>query len=297
MIPMTSPENTTHSLPGLAVNGLQLQARVVEQVTLARETYRIRFHCPELAKRITPGQFFMIRRPNCDDPLLARPFALYDTYQDSSGALAGIDVGYHVIGKMTSLLSKCDVGDVFEIFGPLGNGFAVPTGKHLGVVAGGIGYTPFVAAAKEALRLKSYGNRDNTNSPVERVSFMYGSRSEQDCADLSDIDLAGIDTMIATDDGSKGHHGRVTELLQQLISNGDMPDEILCCGPEPMMAATAEVCAAANIPCWVSLETPMACGFGACFSCVVRVRQTDEEWDYKRTCVEGPVFPAEQIQF
>ena len=289
-------DEVEHALPGLAKHGLSLESRVVEQVRLARNTYRIRLECPELALHILPGQFFMIRRPGGDDPLLARPFALYDTYEDSHGSPAGIDVGYHVIGKVTGILSQATIDDRFEIYGPLGNGFPLPEAKHLAVVAGGIGYTPFIAVAKEALRTKTYASRDNSQCPVDQISFLTGFRSKDDTADLSDVEMDGVNLKIATDDGSLGHHGRVTELLEQMIATGNSPDQVHCCGPEPMMEATARICADANIPCLVSLETPMACGFGACFSCVVRVKQ-DDGWDYRRTCVEGPVFPAEQIDF
>ena len=97
-----------------------------------------------------------------------------------------------------------------------------------------------------------------------------------------------------TDDGTAGHRGFVTDLLSQSLGE-DRPDAVYCCGPEPMMHATADICAANGIPCWLSLETPMACGFGACFSCVTKVRVSDDDWDYRRTCVEGPVFPAKSL--
>ena len=102
---------------------------------------------------------------------------------------------------------------------------------------------------------------------------------------------------IATDDGSSGHRGFVTELLQELLDETSPPAAVYCCGPEPLMHAVARLTDAANVPCWLSLETPMACGFGACFSCVTKVKQDDGSWDYRRVCVEGPVFPARQLAF
>ncbi|MAG93730.1 MAG: hypothetical protein CMJ48_08285 [Planctomycetaceae bacterium] len=86
-------------------------------------------------------------------------------------------------------------------------------------------------------------------------------------------------------------------MLQQSIASDTPPDSIYCCGPEPMMQAVARIAAQHSIPCLLSLETPMACGFGACFSCVQRIRTGPDEWDYRRVCVEGPVFPAEQVLF
>ena len=76
-----------------------------------------------------------------------------------------------------------------------------------------------------------------------------------------------------------------------------MPCRIVCCGPEPMLEAVAEISRELRVPCQVSLETPMACGIGICFSCVARIRDASGNWDYRRTCVEGPVFEAEDVAF
>jgi hypothetical protein len=99
-------------------------------------------------------------------------------------------------------------------------------------------------------------------------------------------------TCAATDDGSRGHHGFVTALLEESLKGNDRPGAVYVCGPEPMMHAAAKLCERHDVDCWLSLESPMACGFGACFSCVTRVRQPEGGWDYRRTCVEGPVFRA-----
>ena len=113
------------------------------------------------------------------------------------------------------------------------------------------------------------------------------------------FEAAGIGVSVATDDGSAGHRGFVTDLLARRLGEDPRPARVLTCGPGPMMAAVAGLCAAAGVPCWASLESPMACGFGACFSCVVKVKQADapDGWDYRRSCVEGPVFRAETLVF
>src|SRR2546423_760170 len=98
-------------------------AAVVENVALARNTYRIRLHAPNLARAIRPGQFLMIRLPTGSDPLLGRPFALYDTVLDADGQPAAVDVVYLVVGKLTRLLASLRAGDRVDIWGPLGNGF------------------------------------------------------------------------------------------------------------------------------------------------------------------------------
>ncbi|MCA9005537.1 MAG: dihydroorotate dehydrogenase electron transfer subunit [Planctomycetaceae bacterium] len=275
-----------------------LSAHVVEQERMARDTYRLRLECPEVAQVILPGQFFMVREPGVNDPLLGRPFALYDTCLDGSGTPTGFDFGYVVVGKLTSRMTHWQPGDEVEIWGPLGNGFPHPGNGSLAMVAGGIGQTPFLATAREALGLRKYGRPERTLPALpERVSLLYGARSKEYLAGLDDFQLEGLDVEVATDDGSYGHQGFVTELLQQRIESETPPTTIFCCGPEPMMEAVSKIAAQAGISCWLSLETPMACGFGACFSCVAKVRISDDEWDYRRTCVEGPVFNAESLIF
>lgn len=278
-----------------------LAATVVEQEQMARDTYRLRLHCPQIAKVIRPGQFFMVREPEVNDPLLGRPFALYDTYLDEMGSPVGLDFGYVVVGKLTARMTHWQPGDQVEVWGPLGNGFPHPGTGELVMVAGGIGQTPFLATAREALGQRKYGQPERILSSLpEKISLLYGVRSKDYLAGLNDFKLNGLQVEVATDDGTFGHHGYVTELLQQRIESESPPATIFCCGPEPMMEAVSRIAIEAEIPCWLSLETPMACGFGACFSCVAKVRindENDEEWDYRRTCVEGPVFKAESLIF
>ena len=275
----------------------QQHTAVVDDVRqLAKDTWAVRVRQPELAKAITPGQFFMIRPATGTDPLLGRPFALFDTYADDSGCPIGVDFGFVVVGKLTTIMSTWSPGDEVQMWGPLGNGFAPPSAKNLICVAGGIGQTPFLGVIREALGLQEYGHpkRVVTQKP-DSVTLCYGVRSKEYLAGLNEFDLPGLDLRVATDDGSAGHHGFVTELLQQRLAEGKNDTHVYCCGPEPMMKAVAEVCASESVLCWLSLETPMACGFGACFSCVATVKELDGTTDYRRTCVEGPVFEAERL--
>jgi dihydroorotate dehydrogenase electron transfer subunit len=274
----------------------QLQVGVIENVQVARDTYRIRLEAPQTARQIVPGQFIMVRLPAGDDPLLARPLALYDTVIDKGGDLVGLDVVYLVVGKMTRCLAACEAGDQLEIWGPLGNGFVLPAAKHLVMVAGGIGQTPFLALGREQLQKRNYGLPPRKISPSQKVTLCYGARSADLLAGIDDFRAAGIDVRVATDDGTAGHHGLVTDLLGRCLAEAETTTcRVVCCGPEAMMEAVARVSASANVPCQVSLETPMACGIGICFSCVTKVTQPDGTWDYKRTCVDGPVFDAETI--
>jgi dihydroorotate dehydrogenase electron transfer subunit len=311
---------------------IQHTVPVVENVQLAERTFRLRLADPEVGAAILPGQFVMLRIPGCTDPLLGRPFALWDTYLDPSGRVAGYDLVHLVVGKMTALLSKLVPGDFVEVWGPLGNGFTLAPTRHLMMVGGGIGHTPFPAVARAYIVLRRYGTREEAGaggrkseasapsatqysvlstqysthgsgtfpaqrSLAERVSLCYGVRSAAYLAGVSEFEPLGVAVSISTDDGSAGHHGFVTDLVKQSLSSSNPPTLLMGCGPEPMMKTLAGIAAAAGVPCELSLETPMACGIGACFSCVAKIRQDDDRWDYRRVCVEGPVFDASRVVF
>jgi dihydroorotate dehydrogenase electron transfer subunit len=164
------------------------------------------------------------------------------------------------------------------------------------MVAGGIGQTPFLALGQEYLGRRQYGEPSRKISPADRVTLCYGVRQANLLAGVPDFRAAGIDVHVSSDDGSVGHHGLVTDLLGRVLDETRGEDRlVVCCGPEPMMEAVADLCQVNGARCLVSLETPMACGIGICFSCVAKVRQEDGSWDWKRTCVEGPVFEAADI--
>ncbi|MCE9546930.1 MAG: dihydroorotate dehydrogenase electron transfer subunit [Planctomycetia bacterium] len=317
---MTNPLHADH----YADRAVQQRVTVLENVQLARDTYRLRFEAPQLARQIVPGQFVMIRLAGCNDPLLGRPLALYDTVLSPSGEPIAIDVVYLVVGKLTSRLAKVSPGQTLDVWGPLGNGFPPTPAEHLIMVAGGIGQTPFPALAQEFLGSRTYGSPPRSVPRAGRVTLCYGARSADYLAGVEDFERLGISVRISTDDGSQGHHGLVTDLLglelarvsretdvtpqnweinPPPLQNGDPAElmtaypgtRVVCCGPEKMMEQVAKISALLRIPCQVSLETPMACGIGICFSCVAKVRDESGNWDYKRTCVEGPVFEAEKI--
>ena len=272
-------------------------ADVEHVVRLARDTYRLRLACPELARRFVPGQFLMIRDAGTNDPLLGRPMAMYDTVIDAQGAVSGIDIVFLVVGKLTRRLAHLRPGDSLTLWGPLGNGFYLPATDHVIMVAGGIGQTPFLALARECLGKRRYGEPPRDPTEPRRITLCYGARSAEWLAGVDDFRELGIDVRISTDDGSAGHHGLVTDLLQDELEQSDGHRHVVCCGPEPMLEAVARICQQRSVSCQVSLETPMACGLGICFSCVVRLREEDGSWDYRRTCIEGPVFDAARVLF
>jgi dihydroorotate dehydrogenase electron transfer subunit len=260
---------------------------VTANTPLARRTYLLRLDFPELARAIRPGQFLMLRIMGTTDPLLGRPFALYDTALDVHGEPAGVDVVYLVVGKVTGLMAALRPGDRVEAWGPLGNGFPdLGTLGHVGLVAGGIGQTPFLAHVRDLLGTRGYGGRPARRT-AQGVSLYYGVRTAELAAGVSDFTAAGAAVHLATDDGSLGFHGYVTDLLDR----HEPPDHLVGCGPEPMLRALAGLARRKSVPCHLSLETPMACGVGICFSCVTRVAAPGG-WDYRRVCTDGPVFDA-----
>jgi dihydroorotate dehydrogenase electron transfer subunit len=289
---MTAGATTALSSPHI----FQSQAPVLENVLIARDTYRLRFRFEALAAAIRPGQFLMLRIPGKTDPLLGRAFALYDTVMENGQPVA-VDIVYLVVGKMTRLMAGLTAGDEVKIWGPLGNGFPDYTGvEQLIMVAGGIGQTPFLALARRALGQQGYGG-EPPRREVGRVSFYYGARSQTYFAGLDDFTSSGCAIQLATDDGSRGFHGFVTQALDadySALSTQYSALRLAGCGPEPMLRALADLARRRKVPCDLSLETPMACGVGICFSCVTKVA-FPAGWDYRRVCVEGPVFAAERL--
>jgi dihydroorotate dehydrogenase electron transfer subunit len=288
---------------------------IVEQSPVARQTVRLRLRSPELAARAVPGQFFMLRIPDCNDPLIGRPLALFDVHFDDHGRPRDIEVVYLVKGKLTTALARLQAGQQVEIWGPLGNGFSIPPVQSLVLVAGGIGHTPMLALGKEALGLQRYGaSCDRPNGYADRVVICYGARSADLLAGVDRFEAAGFEVHLSTDDRSAGSARQVTDLLGGVLtSEGSAPASLIaaaagepprpklmiaCCGPEPMMAAVSRMAMQAGVDCQVSLETPMACGIGICFSCVAKARShPGAESDYVRTCVEGPIFSASAIDW
>ena len=197
-----------------------------------------------------------------------------------------------------------------DIVGPLGNGFAASPAEHLVLVAGGIGQTALLALGREHMGHSSYGGRTVARPENSRVTLFWGARAAAAFGDVDRFTSAGIDVRLATLDGSSGFHGTVLDLLAHSFAGDDVAQSsrggrspagalpsvmVACCGPEGMMSAVANWADSMGIPCHVSLETPMACGVGICFTCVARIRDAHGDWDYRRTCVEGPVFDSRDV--
>ena len=275
-----------------------LTADVLLHARIATDTWRIRIECPSIASSMVPGQFVMLRLDGINDPLIGRALAMYDRVKDIDGRPIAIDLIYLVKGKFTQALSRCGTTVKVGIWGPLGNGFSTDPVDHLVMVAGGVGQTPMLTLGNEALGQEIYGDPGRPAGYAKRVTLCYGARTGDRLAGIEDFRQAGFDVRLATDDGSIGGKPLlVTDLLLNVLSEQPQNDSvrIACCGPEPMMEAVAKIARQRNIRCEVSLETPMACGIGICFTCVAKVLQSNGEWDYQRTCIEGPVLDAAHV--
>lgn len=272
-------------------------ATLIENVQVAKGLWKLRIEAPEIASSFTPGQFCMLRIADRTDPLIGRALAIYSTDPKVDGRRSWIELVYQVKGRMTTQLHRMVAGQRMQVWGPLGNSFSTERVEHLVMVAGGIGQTPFLTLAREALGLESFGtSTTRQNGYAQHVHLLYGARSADYFAGLDEFRQTGLNLELATDDGSIGPPQRVTDLLKKkLVELQGQSIRIVCCGPEPMMEAVSEIAHQHQIRCEVSLETPMACGIGICFTCVAKVKQEDGSWDYKRTCIEGPIFSSTEI--
>ncbi len=284
--------------PYCADDLVQCESPIVEQEMIATETFRLRVAAPDIAAQVVPGHFVMIRISGTDAPLIGRALAVYDVVANDTGMPTFIDLVYIRKGVMTTALASSPAGTDVTIWGPLGNGFSNRSCDRLIMVAGGIGQTPMLLLGKEALGASSFGNPARENGWAKNTELIYGARDASLLAGVDDFQRAGFQLHLCTDDGSRGVAKRTPAVLADRLA--ELPEgekiRVATCGPEIMMEKVAEICAEKNVDCQVSMETPMACGIGICFSCVAKVRQDGpEEWDYKRTCVEGPIFDANKI--
>ena len=306
----SAPCHAAHPEPHYADRIDCCDTHLEQVVRIARDTYRIRVAAPRIAARVVPGQFVMIRFANRTSPLIGRALAVWDVIDDESEIPRWIDLVFVRKGAFTTPMSEAAPGTPVTVWGPLGNGFSTTPCDLLVIAAGGVGQTPMLMLAREALGSRAYGSRAEADEAegiqrpsgwAKAVQIVYGARTADLLAGVADFCAAGLDVRLCTDDGSIGSKHRVPELLFAGLDSqqGHHPNRtvrVVTCGPEVMMQKIAEGCIERSIPCEVSMETPMACGIGICFSCVAMVRETpDGPWDYKRTCVEGPVFEGSRI--
>jgi dihydroorotate dehydrogenase electron transfer subunit len=228
----------------------------------------------------------MVRTSTGSDPLLRRPFSVFELFRRPDGTPYALSLLIKRIGPGSTRLFDASVGDRYACLGPLGKPFEVVSPpSEAWMVAGGVGLAPFAILA-EWLR-----ERGTTSI------LFYGGRSERDLFYREWFVSRGVRLELATEDGSAGVHGRVTTPLGLALENAtrDRHVMIYACGPEPMLKAVAGLAQAHHRPSQVSTERIMGCGLGGCYSCVVKVRGDGEHGHFVRSCLHGPVFDGNEI--
>lgn len=242
---------------------------------------QIVFSAPEIAAKARPGQFVHIRIPGLRDRILRRPFSICG-YETQTGTLT---VVYKIVGAGTSELAEMRPGESCNIMGPLGNGYPVPAeGETPILVAGGYGSAAILPLARNS---------------AEKGILLFGARTSADLILAEEYEAAGYDVRLATQDGSAGYQGLVTGLLDGALADAEKKPVLYACGPTPMLMALGKIAVAKQLPCYLSLDEHMCCGIGACFACVVKMKDPSSPggWRYSRTCKEGPVYSADEVYY
>jgi dihydroorotate dehydrogenase electron transfer subunit len=245
-------------------------ATVVSQEEAYDNTYLMWLSCPPVARGASAGRFLMLHCGDADDPLLARPMSFH-RFRDGSRS-AEFAILYDVRGRGTELLSKKRPGDTIRIFGPLGKGYTLrPQTQHVLLVAGGLGVAAVVALADDAI------------ASGKSVTLLHGARTRSALVPPTML-TSEVELMTATDDGSAGHHGYVTQLLAEHLP---WADQVFACGPNPMFASMAEEMRKlrSRKPVQALLEERMGCGTGVCYGCAVFTRK-----GVRLVCKDGPRF-------
>lgn len=240
---------------------------------------RIVFAAPDLVSEALPGQFVHVRISERPDLILRRPFSICSVDM-KEGTLTLV---YKVVGKGTELLSRMRPGDCCRILGPLGTAYGNPPEGVLPVaVAGGYGSASTLFLAQKL-------NRPGV--------LLAGARTKDDLILFDEYRKANWRVLAATEDGSEGMRGLATELLLRELPRFEAPIFLYGCGPAPMLYALAKIANERDIPCEVSMDQHMGCGVGACFACVVKVKDaaSPDGWRYSRSCKEGTVYSAKAV--
>jgi len=229
------------------------------------EVKHFKFYSEEIAKQSEPGQFVMVWDPGIDEI----PISIADASPDGE-----IEVAIADAGDCTHSLHQKHEGDLIGLRGPYGRGFSID-GERICMVAGGYGAAPLKFAAKRAKELGKH------------VVVLEGARSSAELLYVKEFERIGCEVRIATEDGSEGYKGLITDLLEEMQASGEKFEQVLTCGPELMMRRVCEITRSERIPTQVSVERIVKCGCGACGSC---------DLGGYRVCKDGPVFNVEELE-
>ena len=262
---------------------------VVKNERLQSIYFLLEIDCPPIANRIRPGQFVMLKVSDGFHPILRRPFSVYKSYPEDhpdKKKRGRFSVQYKVVGKGTQNMTEFRKGEQVDLIGPLGNGFTLPDplpSSNILLLGGGVG-TVTLCPLGEALRGR-------------KLSVFVGGKTKKDLLCIQDFKNLNATLFVATEDGSAGFKGTVTDLFSshlRKMKRHEM-DYLYSCGPIGMLKELAQKIEGKGLIAQASLEARMGCGFGACWGCTVRTR--DPQAPYQRVCKEGPVFPLGEIDW
>lgn len=241
--------------------------------------YLLHLDCSEVAEQSQPGQFVHLRVGDGTDPLLRRPFSVMLAYPETDE----VQLLVRTVGRGTEIIATHEAGTRYDLLGPLGRGWTMPTDReNVLLVAGGVGVAPLIFLADRLRRAR----------PQPYVRALFGGATQDALVCWTDFASRCDEFMAVTEDGSAGESGLVTEVMATEIER-DRPDRVYACGPDAMLAETARICAETAVPCEISMEQWMGCGLGACLGCAVPAAGGG----YVRVCTEGPVFDAAAINW
>ncbi|MBU1013170.1 MAG: dihydroorotate dehydrogenase electron transfer subunit [Bacteroidetes bacterium] len=240
---------------------------------LNKDTYILELKCPEIPETIAAGNFAEVRVDRSADVFLRRPLSVYNVDYDKKL----ISFFIKIIGKGTALLQELKKDEIVNIIYPLGNSYDTKQSGKVLVIGGGSGIAPLLLLGKE---LKESG---------AKISYLLGGRTSEDIHLIEDFKKYGS-VNFTTEDGSLGEKGRVTD--HSIFNQISEFSKIYTCGPDPMMKAIGNIAQFHRIPCEVSLENMMACGFGVCLCCVTETKEGN-----KCVCTEGPVFNVDDLKW
>lgn len=259
-----------------------IDARVIENRRLSSDYNVLSLEAPEIARATEPGQFVMVKPDRSIDPLLRRPFSVFEILREGDRPV-GVSILSKRVGVTTTQIFDAQAGQRVQCLGPLGRAFTLPdAATDVWMVAGGVGLAPFWTVAE------TLAQRGGS------LTLFYGGRRDADLFYLDFFEGLGVSLVLCTEDGSRGERGRVTVPLERALAARRGGADVLlhACGPEPMLAAVARLAAQYGCRCEVSVERVMGCGLGGCYSCVVPVKADNGGFHHVRSCIGGPIFDA-----
>jgi dihydroorotate dehydrogenase electron transfer subunit len=263
---------------------IQKKAKIISNINLTSNYYKLSLELPEFARIARPGQFLMIRVNQDYNPFIRRPFSIHSVSLKSKAAESSIAILYEAVGVGTELLSKKKTGQYLDVLGPLGNGFSILDARFSILVGGGIGIAPLLFLAEQA----------SIQYPASSIQVLIGANTKREILCQKKFAKLGFSVKISTNDGSTGFRGNVTELLRRILltTHNSQLTTIYACGPKSMLREISLISQQNSIPAQVSLDEYMACGLGVCMGCMIKTKKA-----HRFVCRDGPVFDASEISW